>query len=72
VPCTFEVNRNLRTANATVLDGFKKRVRECQTRFHEPASLVFSITVLAILVYQGSDPTVPYQALVIRESARLF
>jgi len=26
---------------------------------------------LAILVYQGSDPTVPYQALVIRESARL-
>src|SRR5436190_24038101 len=26
----------------------------------------------AILVYQGSDPTVPYQALVIRESARLF
>ena len=27
---------------------------------------------LAILVYQGSDPTVPYQALVIRESAMLF
>src|SRR5260370_28907092 len=26
----------------------------------------------AILVNQGSDPTVPYQALVIRESARLF
>src|SRR5215471_12362411 len=27
---------------------------------------------LAILVNQGSDPTVPYQALVIRESAMLF
>src|SRR5262249_24386910 len=27
---------------------------------------------LAILVNQGSDPTVPYQALVIRESAKLF
>jgi hypothetical protein len=27
---------------------------------------------IAILVYQGSDPTVPYQALVIRESAMLF
>src|SRR5262249_2238712 len=27
---------------------------------------------LAILVYQGSSPKVPYQALVIRESARLF
>src|SRR5262245_64467994 len=26
---------------------------------------------LAILVNQGSDPTVPYQALVIRASARL-
>src|SRR3989442_13972997 len=27
---------------------------------------------LAILVHQGSDPTLPYQALVIRESAMLF
>jgi hypothetical protein len=27
---------------------------------------------LAILVNQGSDPTVPYQALAIRESAMLF
>src|SRR5258708_33147023 len=27
---------------------------------------------VAILVNQGSDPTVPYQALVIRESAKLF
>jgi hypothetical protein len=27
---------------------------------------------LAILVNQGSNPTVPYQALVIRESAKLF
>jgi hypothetical protein len=26
---------------------------------------------MAILVYQGSNPTVPYQALVIRERARL-
>ena len=28
--------------------------------------------LIAILVNQGSDPTVPYQALVIRESAKLF
>jgi hypothetical protein len=27
---------------------------------------------IAILVNKGSDPTVPYQALVIRESAMLF
>ena len=27
---------------------------------------------VAILVNQGSDPTVPYQALVIRESAMLI
>src|SRR6266571_7537295 len=27
---------------------------------------------LAILVHQGSDPTLPYPALVIRESAMLF
>src|SRR5436309_14152051 len=27
---------------------------------------------VAILVHQGSDPTLPYQALVIRESAMLF
>ena len=27
---------------------------------------------IAILVHQGSDPTPPYQALVIRESAMLF
>jgi hypothetical protein len=28
--------------------------------------------LVAILVYLGSDPTVPYQAWVTRESARLF
>jgi hypothetical protein len=27
---------------------------------------------LAILVHQGNDPTLPYQALVIRKSAMLF
>jgi hypothetical protein len=27
---------------------------------------------LAILVHKGSDPTLPYQALVTRESASLF
>ena len=27
---------------------------------------------LAILVHQGSDPTLPYQTLVIRESAMLY
>src|SRR5882724_13032345 len=32
----------------------------------------FSRSRLAILVHQGSDPTLPYQTLVTRESARLF
>ena len=27
---------------------------------------------IAILVHQGSDPTLPYQALVTRKSAKLF
>lgn len=31
-----------------------------------------AVTVLAILVHQGSDPTLPYQAWVTRESAKLF
>jgi hypothetical protein len=38
----------------------------------EPASLVGGNHLLARLVHQGSDPTLPYQALVIRESAKLF
>ena len=36
-----------------------------------PLSRVYD-HLIAILVYQGSDPKVPYQALVIRESAMLF
>src|SRR5260370_38564883 len=41
-------------------------------RAHGPASLVERDHFVAELVHQGSDPTLPYQALVIRESARLF
>jgi hypothetical protein len=39
----------------------------------EPTSQPLSLGnhLLARLVHQGSDPTLPYQALVIRESARL-
>jgi hypothetical protein len=64
------MTRHLRTVYATVSYGFIKESR----------SRLFSATNqpprwydhrLAILVYQGSDPTVPYQALVIRESAML-
>src|SRR5271166_1033011 len=62
---------NVRTAYATV----RKRLfgesgsagaaaRACLSRWFDHR--------LAILVNQGSDPTVPYQALVIRESAMLF
>jgi hypothetical protein len=37
----------------------------------EPASLVGESHLLARLVHQGSEPTLPYQALVTRESAKL-
>jgi hypothetical protein len=57
---------------ATARGRLLQRVRECRGRRHESASLVVTIAVIALLVYQGSDPTVPYQALAIRESARLF
>ena len=38
----------------------------------EPTSLVVVITVSPSLVHQGSDPTPPHQALVTRESAKLY
>jgi hypothetical protein len=42
--------------------GFKKERGECRVGFHESVSLVCD-HVLAILVNQGSNPKVPYQAL---------
>jgi hypothetical protein len=62
--------RNLRTVYATVRNGYKKEFRSPVIGFTNlPLSL--GDHRLAILVNQGSDPTVPYQALVIRESAML-
>ena len=66
------MNRNVRTVYATSDRCLKTSVGEYRAQCHEPASLAWLITGLAILVNQGSDPTVPYQALVIRESAMLF
>ena len=54
----------------------RKNVFFASTRgscWSKPASLSrWGNHLLARLVHQGSDPTLPYQALVIRESARLF
>jgi hypothetical protein len=62
---------DLRTANATVGNGYKREFRSTVIGFTNlPLSLADHR--LAILVNQGSDPTVPYQALVIRESAMLI
>ena len=52
-------------------NGFKKELERTVLGFTSlPLSLYDHL--IAILVNQGSDPTVPYQALVIRESAMLF
>lgn len=51
-------------------NGFIQEPREYHTRFTS-LPLSGSDHRIAILVNQGSDPTVPYQALVIRESASL-
>jgi len=72
VPCSNGMSRELRTVYATVVKRFfwKSRgapglaSRACLSRWIDHR--------FAVLVNQGSDPTVPYQALVIRESAMLF
>jgi hypothetical protein len=53
-------------------DGFLKNEQGVAVERHEPSSSRCVDHRLAILVHQGSDPTPPYQALVIRESAMLF
>jgi hypothetical protein len=45
VPCWNETIWNLRTVYVTVRERLDERVRECRIQFHEPASLVGSITV---------------------------
>jgi len=52
-------------------NGFIKEYGERRALLHE-LPLSWCDHLIAILVNQGSDPTVPYQALVIRESAKLF
>jgi hypothetical protein len=71
VPCSKEVSQTLRTVYATIQKRLHKRAGECLIQLHEPSSRWYD-HLLAILVYQGSYPMVPYQALVIRESAMLF
>jgi len=48
------------------------RVKEYRNRLPRACLSRWYDHRFALLVYQGSDPTVPYQALVSRESARLF
>jgi len=60
----------LRTVYATVVKRlFWKPSRIAGRARH---SLSLRAHCLAILVHQRKDPTLPYQALVSRESARLF
>jgi len=72
VPCTKEMSRYLRTVYATARKRLAIRNRRVP---HSSSRACLSRWIdhrFAILVDNGSDPTVPYQALVIRESARLF
>jgi hypothetical protein len=61
---TDNVRHRSITASCESLRVPHSRSRACLSRWFDHR--------FAILVNQGSDPTVPYQALVIRESARLF
>jgi hypothetical protein len=72
VPCSNGMNRNLRTVYATVRDGLKNEYRGQPDLASRACLSPVSDHRIAILVNQGSDPKVPYQALVIRESAKLF
>src|SRR5438105_11192658 len=52
----------------------RRLFRECGDRLADSRAILFRLCDhrLAILVHQGNDPTLPYQALVIRKSAMLF
>ena len=71
VPCSKRDEPGLWTVYVTVRKRLIKELRERHTSF---TSLPLSGCdhLIAILVNQGSDPTVPYQSLVIRESAMLL
>ncbi len=66
------MNRNLRTVYATVQQRLQWTSKESAVRCFTSLPLSCCDHLIAILVNQGSDPKVPYQALVIRESAMLF
>jgi len=55
----------------TVTRNFPGKTRESAARCFTSLPLSWCDHLSAILVNQGSDPTVPYQALVIREGAML-
>jgi hypothetical protein len=63
---------NYAPSTGCLKDSFFKTGQGVAVEAHEPSSSRFVDHRLAILVHQGSDPTPPYQALVIRESAMLF
>ncbi len=71
MPYPNEMPQNLRTEYATVHNGVTREVR---SSFIGATSLPLSLvrSLIALPVYQGSDPMVPYQALVLRESTMFF
>src|SRR5260370_16905712 len=52
----------------------RRLFKECGDSHADSRAILFRVCDhrLAILVHQGNDPTLPYQALVIRKSAMLF
>ena len=71
--CHMGIGKTLNYARRTLRSQsgfFCKHQGELLERTGQP--LLLDDHLLARLVHQGSDPTLPYQALVIRESAKLF
>jgi hypothetical protein len=72
VPCSKQDEPGIRTVYATVRERLIVRSQESAILYCTSPPLSLWDHRFARLVNQGSDPTVPYQALVIRESAMLF
>jgi hypothetical protein len=75
----LEKSAMLQRGEPEFMDGVRHRPKRLHKRVRRAPYAVSRACLsrwfdhrVAILVNQGSDPTVPYQALVIRESAMLF
>jgi hypothetical protein len=71
--CHMGIGKTLNYAQRTARSKngfFCEQQGQLLERTRQPLSL--GDHLLARLVHQGSDPTLPYQALVIRESAMLW